>query len=304
MNLTKGIQTTVIHVSDWEKARRIGKLLERWLFRGQRNAEWPLKSSLERAYESRGFSFTQTRTIEELILMDFKSAAHLFSESVPEAEDTIAWLSLLRHHGGPTRLLDFTESFYVAAYFALENATGDCAIWAFNRIDFMTRAIGIINALCKQLNIDINLSEKRKLNEILMNTIRGNLQNNMVITMNPSQRNERQFLQQGLAVIPLNIQDGFMSALLSSFKPPGRMPKEENMRKIEFEELPDIIQESKLMKIVMDKDCLLDARLDLEKMNINGATLFRGLDGLGRHVHRILNTVEHHLRELNDQSSG
>ena len=51
MYCAQGTQTAVIRVSDWEEARRIGKSLRRWLFRGQRKAEWSLESSLERAFE-------------------------------------------------------------------------------------------------------------------------------------------------------------------------------------------------------------------------------------------------------------
>jgi len=297
MYFTQGIHTAVIRVNEWEEVRRIGKSLRRWLFRGQRKVEWTLKSSLERALEIIRIPTIRIDPIEELMLINFKSAAHLFSVSVPKDEDTIAWLTLLRHHGGPTRLLDFTESFYIAAYFALDSAIDDCAIWAFNRIDLTTKINDVIDDLCKQLKIDLSLSMNRRFDEILMRAIRGDIKNNLVITMGPSQRNERQFLQQGLSMIPLNLQEGYMGALLGSFGPPGKMPNEKNMQKVELKEILPDLQHSKLMKIIMANDCFLKARLDLEQMNINGATLFRGLDGIERHVHDVLNTVEHYLKE-------
>lgn len=298
MYCAQDIQTAVIRVSDWEEARRIGKSLRRWLFRGQRKADWLLKSSLERAFESRKILTSTTGPIEEMILIEFKSAAHLFSSSVPKDEDTIAWLTLIRHHGGPTRLLDFTESFYVATHFALDDATEECAIWAFNRVDFMAKVDSLIDGLYKQYNIDLNISESRKIDEILLKAIRGDIKKNFIITMKPSQRNERQFLQQGLAMIPLNLQEGYMGALLGSFDPPGVMPDESGMRIVSFDELSGILDNSKLIKIVMTKGCFLDARLDLEQMNINSATLFPGLDGLGRKVHDVLDEVERYLNEV------
>jgi len=297
MYCAQGEQTSVIRVSDWEETRRIGKLMRRWLFRGQMKAEWSLKSSLERAFESRRIPVTQTDPIEEMILMDFRSRAHLFDSSVPKHEDIIAWLTLLRHHGGPTRLLDFTESFYVAAYFALDGAVDECAIWAFNRIDYMQKVSSAIDGLCIQLKINPNISLDRRLDEILRRSIRGEIRDNMIFTMGTSQQNERQFLQQGVSMVPLNLQEGFMGAILGSFTPDGRMPEMDQEKEITFEELERVLIISKLVKVVITEEAFLDARLDLEQMNINGATLFRGLDGLGRHSQDVLNTVEHYLRK-------
>ncbi|MCX5829932.1 MAG: FRG domain-containing protein [Deltaproteobacteria bacterium] len=305
MHYAEGAQTAVIRVSNWEDARQIGKSLSRWLFRGQGKAEWSLKSSLERAFENIGIPIVDTKyAIEEMIIIDFKSAAHLFSTHVPKDKDTIAWLSLIRHHGGPTRLLDFTESFYVAAYFALDGATEDCAIWAFNRRAFVKRVSDDIDSLCKQFKIDHDISLEQRLDEILRRAIAGEVNNNIVITMAPSQRNERQFVQQGLAIIPLNLRNGYMGALLGSFDPPGRMPNENQMQKVNLEEALLLLQNSKLVKIVMTEDCLLDARLDLKQMNIGGATLFRGLDGLGKHSYDILTILEKHLKDRRDQTNS
>lgn len=48
------------------------------------------------------------------------------------------WFAVMRHYGGPTRLLDWTYSFWIALYFALEKAdhNNTCALWALDVIGF------------------------------------------------------------------------------------------------------------------------------------------------------------------------
>jgi len=58
-----------------------------------------------------------------------------------------------------------------------------------------------------------------------------------------------------------------------------------------------LIENTKLIKIIIKKDAFLDARSDLEQMNINAATLFRGLDGLGKKVQDVLTGVEQYMRK-------
>jgi hypothetical protein len=50
----------------------------------------------------------------------------------PEPDDDFQWLALMQHHGAPTRLIDFTWSPYVAAFFALERTLTDGVVWAMN----------------------------------------------------------------------------------------------------------------------------------------------------------------------------
>lgn len=71
----------------------------------------------------------------------FKRKAPQFVSKPPEWDDDFQWMALMQHHGAPTRLIDFTWSPYVAAFFALERTLDDGVVWAMNpaRVD-STRA--------------------------------------------------------------------------------------------------------------------------------------------------------------------
>ncbi|MFT6905963.1 MAG: hypothetical protein ACJAS1_002626 [Oleiphilaceae bacterium] len=115
------------------------KAHRQWLFRGQSNYEWKLSSSLQRVFdEAEGLKTIQATNhyksnCELNLLGSFKSHAHLYLNHLPSPEDDLSWLSLMQHHGAPTRLLDFTYSAYVALYFALESGQDDASIYCLNQ---------------------------------------------------------------------------------------------------------------------------------------------------------------------------
>src|SRR5947209_9044444 len=108
-----------------------------WAFRGERDERWPLYSSLSRYFQNFRVAPEAWAEEEQRILRIFKRKAHQFLEQPPESGDDFQWLALMQHHGAPTRLIDFTWSPYVAAFFALERTLGDGVVWAMNpaRID-------------------------------------------------------------------------------------------------------------------------------------------------------------------------
>ena len=89
---------------------------------------------------------------------DERSMAHWFqahapsrTSTCPDKNDYVSWLSLMQHYGLPTRLLDWTESIMVAAFFAVEkHEGGSAAVWAlapdsFNKMQGWSRGIQCSN---------------------------------------------------------------------------------------------------------------------------------------------------------------
>ena len=115
-------------LNDWRDARMLADELLTWTFRGQQDAAWALSTSLQRAAIPGRGSILLTGA-EEQIIEQFQRRAHHFLRTTPPVKNLIDWMALIQHFGGTTRLLDFTKSFDVAAFFAVEKATtGVCRL--------------------------------------------------------------------------------------------------------------------------------------------------------------------------------
>jgi hypothetical protein len=95
-----------------------------YVFRGQASADWDLKPSLLRRIESAVGRAAHLK-IENWLTEEFLSQAALFPETssvwelLTRVKRSIERWTYMQHHGCVTRLLDWTASPYIAAYFAV-----------------------------------------------------------------------------------------------------------------------------------------------------------------------------------------
>jgi hypothetical protein len=255
---SRTLEVEVRPFDSWPKLRdELDRLSDakKWVFRGQEKAKWGLTHTLYRQLQNRGVKRRDWRKQEKRIIRMFSRKAHLFLPALPR--NFLEWIALMQHHGAPTRLLDFTWSPYVAAFFALDNATEDedAAIWAVNE--------HVLNA-----DRDPALSTSSKIlpppsppwdqDPGLRHCLRSGKRTACI--MSPFVMNQRLIAQSGTFLVP-TVLDAPLDELL--------LERHQAKRAV----LKLCIRTSKVRRAAI---------WDLYQMNISQATLFPGLDGLAR----------------------
>ena len=94
----------------------------RYLFRGHRDAAWKLLPAFDRMFSDQPKS-KRLEIAAEMLRTFKRSLEGLELPQEARGGDDNLYLALGQHHGLPTRLLDWTESPYVAAFFAYNNSS-------------------------------------------------------------------------------------------------------------------------------------------------------------------------------------
>lgn len=242
--------------------RHVNGLPNNYFFRDQADASWPLKSSLERVI---GLEWTAAKAqqFEDFALQQFRSKFHLYDHENSHPTSKLAWLSVMQHYGVPTRLLDFTESPYIALYFALESYSHhlgkEIALFAFDYSAVLQRSIDHIQS--KDLGFRETRASVFERQDEIFDSVVDRFSYDIAWIAEPLVLNAR-----------LDRQGG--SFLLSG------------NRSLQIEAvlgLP-LYQDADMQKLVIPPDLVSGVFALLRKMNITSKSLYGDLEGLARSI--------------------
>ena len=233
---------------------------DNWLFRAQ-SPKQALTTSLERDCEKSGYELEDDaiKIEEEMIRLFARVYDGVDSENVQK--DKLYCLSLMRHFGAPTRLLDFTYSRYVAIYFALEYAYEDeersAAIWCIDMSELANK-VRTKNPSVSEL-IEQRIEDRKRTNETF-EPLYMDSKYTFVSSENAVQLHRRLNLQQGVFLCPGNIRKSFEGNLFHPYEKPTR----------------------DIRKVIFKPDDLREAFKKYYRMNLTRESLFPGLDGFAQ----------------------
>jgi hypothetical protein len=268
-----------------------------WIFRGE-DCDKPLQTSLEKAFRRFEIPDEEKVKYEKKIVRSFQRKASLYIQHEPDKDDILEWLALMRHHGAPTRLIDWTYSFFVAVYWALaeKQKHENAAVWAFNskQLRDAKKMQKLIRGKKKKTKNFVKLCNKfRNKDDVLGIRNDGDklidlaivcylIENPfpIVYAVNPFRLNQRLTIQQALFLICGDIEKSFRRNLKETIKPKGELKKA-------------------LHKIILPTDNKERKEIlrELNNMNISNAVLLPGLDGFTKSLEESL-AYRHCLGEV------
>jgi hypothetical protein len=200
-----------------ELEKEIGEDNNAWVFRGESCHRRP-ETTLRRVCTEFQIGPDDAAKLEARFVHDFRRNYEIFAlPKSPGSDDIIQWLAIMRHFRVPTRLLDFTYSLFIAAFFALERAKVSdkdqfACVWAvsktwLNQQSFrLMCTIGGIS-LCESWGKRDGIAFEQIFRE-------RNPPEKIVFPVNPYTFNHRLHAQQGLFLCPGDVSVPFQDNLL------------------------------------------------------------------------------------------
>lgn len=263
-----------IEVDSWENfmglcrtlmSPRIHKL--RYIFRGHANEEWKIESLFHRIADPAKHTGEELLEFEASIKDNFFTRAHEYIGSglFGKTSSDLDWWTLMQHYGSPTRLVDWSRSPYVAAYFAcidLHDSAG--CVWCLHGSELNncvskiedfenipTSSVGLMNAFFNKVTSQSTIFP-------IIRTITS----------------DRMIAQQGMFTAARNIMDSQHKVIESS------------IARSSLQDTSDVF-----FKITIPSYLKLNFLKELYRINVSASTLFPGIDGLGKGGAELLKMI-------------
>ena len=324
-DIPEEIAVLQVDFSSWKQFLTILPKLHygEWLFRGQKSEKWKLRSGLDREREERKRNrrnwdhafrakpqdghakiMTETSFVSASLSLpnthaEERAAIEYYIRYSPTAFDgnlkNIQALSEMQHYGAKTRLLDFTESIFIALFFAFEARTSPDkrTVYAINRAKLFDTCSSFLPQPNSQNqtneSFEMGSDWQAKLEDAALRYAEENIAESEdlmqgIIPIFLRGSNKRLAAQNGCFLMPLSF-DAFDDNMASTFsttpdelaEPSKRLNGQKAILKYDFSSVS-------IIKFVFAHRMEDEAWGFLDHANINPRTIFPDLIGLAKSV--------------------
>ncbi len=255
-------------IDDWKKACNLLNELSEGndsiLFRGQRESTWGLTSSFARKHPPMEWISSQ---LEYQLTRQFEKGIKAYLPNQTLSGSQFELLTLMQGHGLSTRLVSFTRSPFIAVYFAFENAAKSeySTVWAIRDGILKCQNHDQYNSDVGRFDIGKIYLHRNKTNDEIDSLLERDIKG--IIPIEPSDADAKSIAQQITFLLPTTLSTAF-----------------EDLISLYFKKSDDPLKKFKTPVVKIDISSKLRPKIlsDLNLMNINGLTLFPGLEGFLR----------------------
>lgn len=235
-------------------------------FRGHANSHWRIVPTLHRAATNEWTrplpDAAELLRLEASLLSRFKQQApHFLSPATLQStQSDIDWWPIMRHFGVPTRLVDWTLSFWVALYFAASGSPStDGSIHVLH-----------LHSLVSSMEDGHQDQGKFEPRAFLARSRLPDAPDVLHVIGRSTALLDRMLAQQGCFMSSLNVRTDVETTLANTV---GNAAQTASVR---------------FLKLLLPASLKADVVRRLRGMNITAATLFPGMDGIGRALEDVV----------------